>query len=86
LQFYELARGLAARVLRDVGSSDDDRLDYSFRLCLARRPAPDEARRLRELLVAELRQPDGDRTLSRADAWTTVARVLLNLDETITRE
>jgi len=85
-QFYELARGLAARVLRDVGSSDDDRLDYSFRLCLARRPAPDEARRLRELLVAELRQPDGDRTLSRADAWTTVARVLLNLDETITRE
>ena len=42
--------------------------------------------RLQELIVAELRQLDGDPKAKQAEAWTTVARVLLNLDETITRE
>jgi hypothetical protein len=85
-QFYELAQALGARVLRDVGGSDADRLEYAFRLCLTRRPWPDEARRLRDLVAAELRQLDGDPKTKQAEAWTTVARVLLNLDETITRE
>jgi hypothetical protein len=85
-QFYELAQALGARVLRDVGESDADRLEYAFRLCLTRRPGPEEARRLQDLIVAELRQLDGDPKTKQAEAWTTVARVLLNLDETITRE
>jgi hypothetical protein len=85
-QFYELAQALGARVLRDVGESDADRLEYAFRLCLTRRPGPDEAERLRELVVAELRQLDGEPKAVQAEAWTAVARVLLNLDETITRE
>src|SRR6266576_5529005 len=85
-QFYELAQALGARVLRDVAASDADRLEYAFRLCLTRRPGPDEAKRLQKLMVAELRQLDGDPKAKQAEAWTTVARVLLNLDETITRE
>jgi hypothetical protein len=85
-QFYELAQALGARVLRDVGESDADRLEYAFRLCLTRRPGPDEAKRLQDLIGAELRQLDGDPKAKQAEAWTTVARVLLNLDETITRE
>jgi len=85
-QFYELAQALGARVLRDAGESDADRLEYAFRLCLTRRPGPDEAKRLQELIVAELRQLDGDPKAKQAEAWSTVARVLLNLDETITRE
>jgi uncharacterized protein DUF1553 len=85
-QFYELAQALAARVLREAGTSDADRLDHVFRLCVARRPAPDEAKRLGQLLAAERRHFDGDEGMKQAEAWTTVARVLLNLDETITRE
>jgi hypothetical protein len=85
-QFYELAQALGARVLRDVGESDADRIDYAFRLCLTRRPGSDEARRLQDLIVTEIRQLDGDPKTRQAEAWTTVARVLLNLDETITRD
>ncbi len=85
-QFYEMAQALAARVLRENKSSDADRLDHAFRLCVARRPSADERRRLNELLVSELRQAaTGDRKQQTA-AWTTIGRVLLNLDETITRE
>jgi hypothetical protein len=72
--------------LREVGTSDADRLDHAFRLCVTRSPTPDEANRLRQLLAAELRQLDGDEPARQTEAWTTVARVLLNLDETITRE
>src|SRR6266568_6756352 len=85
-QFYELAQALGARVLRDAGESDTNRIEYAFRPCFSRRPELDEARRLQDLVVAELRQLDGDAKAKQTEAWTTVARVLLNLDETITRE
>jgi hypothetical protein len=85
-QFYESARALAARVLLHSGASDVARLDYAFRLCVARNPAPEEVEHLRELVAAEIRQPDVDPKAKQIEAWTTVARVLLNLDETITRE
>jgi mono/diheme cytochrome c family protein len=74
---YEFARGLAARVLREGGPDDAGRLRYAFRLCLARQPNERERQRLGELLA---REPSGN------EAWVTVARVLLNLDEFITRE
>jgi hypothetical protein len=85
-QFYELARSLATRVLRDVPDSDVERLGYAFRLCVARKPDDAERRRLNELLAQQIAVVDGDAALKRTEAWTTVARVLLNLDETITRE
>jgi hypothetical protein len=74
---YELARALAARVQRECGADDGERLRYAFRLCLARQPNVREEQRLAELLA---RQP------ANAESWVTVARVLLNLDEFITRE
>ena len=85
-QFYEMAQALAARVLRENKTSDASRLDLAFRLCTARHPSPDEAHRLQELLEAELRSTANAGVKSQTEAWTTVARVLLNLDETITRE
>ncbi|HEX5273217.1 MAG TPA: DUF1549 and DUF1553 domain-containing protein, partial [Gemmataceae bacterium] len=74
---YEFARALAARVLREGGADDAARLRYAFRLCLARAPKSREQRRLAEVLAREGNGPE---------AWVTVARVLLNLDEFITRE
>jgi mono/diheme cytochrome c family protein len=79
-QFYEFAGALAARIEREGGATDASRIDYAFRLCVARTPTRDESRRVADLL-AQL-QP----TASAREAWITVARVLLNLDETITRE
>ena len=85
-QFFELAGALAQRVLREGGPDDSARLDYAFRLCVARPPAPQERSRLLGLL-ADLRTPTATNpAATEPEAWTTVARVLLNLDETITRE
>ena len=85
-QFYEFARALADRLLNEGPRTDAARLDDAFRLCLARPPAAEERKRLQQLLAAELHRGAGDGKGNRNEAWTTVARVLLNLDETITRE
>lgn len=93
-QFFELAQGLAARVLREAPGSDSARIERAFRLCLARPPTVAEQKRLLELLSSapppdagapEVKPPPGV-TSRQLSAWTTIARVLLNLDETITRE
>jgi hypothetical protein len=85
-QFYELAQALARRLLRERPDSADARLDYAYALCVARPPTAPEKARLRELLAAEWSALTGDAPAREREAWTTVARVLLNLDETISRE
>jgi hypothetical protein len=97
--FYELAQAMAARVLKEA--PNHHQIDYAFELCTARKPTRPERDRLRQLLDQQLLEgntsPDGaqsppgdakgdDGAPGRQAAWTTVARVLLNLDETITRE
>jgi hypothetical protein len=42
--------------------------------------------RLQQLLRQQLDQESGDEAARRGEAWKTLARVLLNLDEVITRE
>jgi Protein of unknown function (DUF1553)/Protein of unknown function (DUF1549)/Planctomycete cytochrome C len=76
----EFAEALAARVLREGPADNPGRLALAFRLTLARTPTDGELRRLTALLD-DARAADPDR-----EAWTTVSRVLLNLDEFITRE
>ena len=76
----EFAEALADRILRDGPADDPGRLALAFRLGLARKPGESELRRLAALLV-DARRAGPDR-----EAWTTVARVVLNLDEFITRE
>jgi hypothetical protein len=77
--FFELARALAYRILKEGGPDDDKRIEFAFRLCLARDPNLAET----ELLARLLREESGHNP---HDAWTGIARVLLNLDEFITRE
>ena len=85
-QFYEFADALAARVLKAAVKDDAERIDYAFRLCLSRTPVAAEKQRLQQLLAQQIEQEQGDANKRRAEAWKTMARVLLNLDETITRE
>ena len=85
-QFYELAEALAERVQREGPQQPDAKLDYAFRLCLARKPDAEEKQRLTELYEQQLALGKENDTSKQKEAWATVARVLLNLDETITRE
>jgi len=99
--FVECARALARRTLAESRSGTDARLKYAFRLCTARTPTARELARIR-VLYDELRDlaatdtngaralvgtpgPGGVNTVEAA-AWVGVARVLLNLDEVVTRE
>ena len=88
LQFFEFAEALAARIQREGGANDATRLDYAFRLCVSRSPTAAESTRLLTLL-RDLQDPArataADPAATPYEAWTTIARVLLNLDETITR-
>ena len=76
----EFAEALAARVLRDGPADDSGRLASAFRLALTRTPTERELGRLIALLDDARSADPGP------GAWITVARVLLNLDEFITRE
>ena len=85
-QFYEFAEALAQRVLKSPAKNDAERIDHAFRLCLSRAPGNVEQQRLQQLLAQQIAQEQGDENVRRSEAWKTLARVLLNLDETITRE
>ena len=98
--FFEAAQGLATRVLRESSGSLNARIDYAFRLCLARPPKPGELERLvrfyqeqKEFLA---RNPEAAESLyvahgvegvdsAEAAAWVSISRALLNLDEFVTR-
>ncbi|HWA98978.1 MAG TPA: DUF1553 domain-containing protein [Pirellulales bacterium] len=78
----ELAAGLAQRVLRELPDDDDRaRLDQAFRLCLVRSPTSGEVDDLAKFLQQQRATGNDDET-----AWAAVARVLINLDEFVTRE
>ncbi|SIN80861.1 Planctomycete cytochrome C [Singulisphaera sp. GP187] len=80
---FEFAQALAARLLRDAPLNDAERIGLAFRLCLSRQPTAGEQQRLQSLLADERDERMSGTELS---AWTTLSRVLLNLDEFITRE
>jgi hypothetical protein len=94
-----LAARVLREVPADAG--DDARLTRTFRLCLVRPPEAKEQARLRNYLHKQRERFAGDAkaaaaaaplntaaspTVAEAAAWTAVARVLINLDEFITRE
>jgi mono/diheme cytochrome c family protein len=79
--FDEFAKALAARLQREVPSDDTKRIEHGFLLCTARKPSATESQRLLKVLADERTAGADDST-----AWQALARVLLNLDETVTRE
>ncbi|MDA1179259.1 MAG: DUF1553 domain-containing protein, partial [Planctomycetota bacterium] len=104
--FVEAARALGLRILREGGTSDQERADYAFQLCMLRPPTPPERAAVLDLLqtrrqriadgwlnVRDIVTGDPQRlpelpahaTPQDAAAWTLAARVLLNLDETVSK-
>ena len=95
--FVECANSLATKMLSFEASDDRVRLRQGFRACLAREPEELELDRLERLIAessptsaatsqaTESGAPVGS-TPERFAAWRSAARVLLNLDEFITRE
>jgi hypothetical protein len=105
--FVECAQALALKTLELGGASDQARIEYLFRRCLARRPSDAEGEELLSLLSRQTKhlaegwadpRAIGSRDPSQAAklpagatptqlaAWTLLSRVMLNLDETITKE
>jgi hypothetical protein len=98
--YVEAAQSLARQIVREGGQSAPEKVRYAFRLCLARAASDNETARLvalydksRERFAAK---PDDARKLAgeprpegadaaQLAAWTTVANVMLNLDEFLMR-
>ena len=99
--FFEFAQILAEQILKSAGPTDSQRMVYAVQRTLSRTPTDFERSRLQDFLEkqrqwyqthaeqAKIAAPPyipPDNTVAEAAAWTAVARVLLNLDEFITRE
>jgi hypothetical protein len=77
--FVELADGLGKRIETEGPADDVGKVAFAFRVCFARDSSPAEAERV--LAYYESQKRADPKT-----AWAAVARVLMNLDEFITRE
>jgi len=95
----ELAQAFARRLLA-AADNDPQRLEQAFRICFSRSPTDFERQRLMDYLDQQREQFAADPesatrvagasepspSLHNLAAWTSVARVLINLDEFITRQ
>jgi hypothetical protein len=99
---FEMAQGLARRIVVEAGPAVRERAAHGLRRCVSRRPTPRELDHLerlfengreafqkdlaaaRKAIGTELPPPGTD--LAELAAWTLISNVLLNLDETLTKE
>ena len=98
--FMDAARGLASRILSEEENTWADRLERAFMMALARKPTKQEADDFADIFKEQVSVLEGDPESTAklfpeapkgtdavdAAAWVGVSRILLNLDEFITRE
>jgi hypothetical protein len=99
--FVEFTQGLSSQILSAGAAEDSVRLARVFEVCLTRTPSSLERNRLLEYLQAQRQEfasqseaaaalaplpPVPGIAPAEGAAWTMVCRVLMNLDEFITRE
>lgn len=93
--YQEMALALAKRIAAHPTAAPLEKVEYGFRLCVSRRPQAHEAKLLAEVYRREFERlrndpPAVQKLTGEQDAdlaaWLFVANILLNLDETITKE
>lgn len=99
--YTESAQAFSARILKADAKSDEDRLATAFQICAARSPSAEEIKTLADLLSESRawygKNPDAANSMMGSHAVATVAppeqaawvatlRILLNLDQFVTRE
>ena len=99
--FFNAARAMAKRLLSEGGTSAPERATYGFQLVVSRRPSGTELNRILSFYNQQLEayqrdtraavktfgeQTSGTVGVPELAAWTMVANVLLNMDETISKE
>jgi hypothetical protein len=99
--FVDASQAMAKRLLTKKMASDGDRIAWAFRLCVARLPTSKEVGNYLDLLETARKlyedRPDDAKKMvgshqpkdvpaSEAAAWVATARILMNMDEFITRE
>jgi len=99
--FFEAARAMAVRMLKEGGDNDAARAGYGFRLVVSRTPTRAEQDRVLSYFQEQLTRyrADGkaatevigvttDPPSNAAEwaAWTLVANILLNMDETLSKD
>ena len=95
--FWEAAQAFGRRMALAPGQQPADHLAYGYRLCVAHEPSRATLGRLEQAFAADCAAFAGDAARTRsvcgardaspeAAAYIMIANVLLNLDETMTRE
>ena len=98
--FFEASQDLAFRIMKEADGGFRDRLNFAYSVTLGRAPQAPEAERMGkyfdETLRVLLQKPETVAALfpshidgisqAQAAAWVELSRVLLNLDEFITRD
>ena len=99
--YYEAARELGKRVIGSSTESDEEKMKGLVQNCLSRQPSRPELALLQNLITQQRQQFEANRkqTLQASGGlvsteteaiehatWTIVSRVIMNLDEFITRE
>ncbi|MBI3473571.1 MAG: PSD1 domain-containing protein, partial [Candidatus Solibacter usitatus] len=97
----EFAQALARRILKEAPSGDRERVEYGCLLAIGREPKSADRDRLERFLATQLDEfrthpeaarqlipepPEDAKDLAQLAAWTALSRVLLNVDEFLTRE
>jgi len=104
LTYVEAARVMAERMMREGGTTPEDRIAFGFRLATARHPRAgdiailsgtfyhyldrfrtNQAAGLKLLSEGECKR-DQTLDISQLAAYASVASLILNLDETVTKE
>jgi Protein of unknown function (DUF1553) len=82
--FFDAARAMAKRMMLEGGTTVADRATYGFYLTVSRSPSRSELDGVISFYNQQLaRHRD---TTAELSAWTMVANILLNMDETISKE
>ena len=77
--FVEFAAALGSRIEKEGGATDVQRIEFAYRVCFGRTPSADEAE-------VAMKYFEAQKKADPKTAWARLARVLMNLDEFVTRE